>query len=454
MNTPSSGQGTAVCAGATSKEPQKVVITLIHGTKFFYRWPWLVKTAGWLRWLCLCAPRFCKRLFRREAQEKANEPEWYREDSAFAKRLADAMENQCEITSFSWNGFNTEWDRLCAAGADADFRDSKKAQLGQDTLRAKIAKNAGDYPGCKQILIAHSHAGNLGLAALRDEETMKAVSGLVCLSTPFINVRRRFDSAALLLFFQLAVFIMLTAGLLGLIAWTQGFPKPWGSVASYCIIFFAMGSAGLFLGLSEGRRKIMSEWTSTERSPRAEVPIFLILADGDEALLALKITEILNSCVRGLWRLASDVPRRIFKLQRLFGDKWMISGPVFLILWAVGFWGMAYETRGALSTVLVLNLLWKSFVGIVGLFFFWCVVLALPAFLALLAGFAALAVFRWLSFGWVGSIDIEMTAEACPIGASAAYRLEDINGMRHCSYNHPDSTKHIAQFIRKVLGKD
>ena len=44
--------------------------------------------------------------------------------------------------------------------------------------------------------------------------------------------------------------------------------------------------------------------------------MLVLLADGDEALLALKIAEGVNAAIRGLWRLASFVPLRVFPVQR------------------------------------------------------------------------------------------------------------------------------------------
>src|SRR5678815_1053612 len=95
------------------------------------------------------------------------------------------------------------------------------------TLRAHLSK----HPDAAHVLIAHSHGGNVCLAALNDKHTRQAVSALVCLSTPFINVRARADSPTLTGYAHAALGISLIGAFLASIALIDKWvPGPWGEV--------------------------------------------------------------------------------------------------------------------------------------------------------------------------------------------------------------------------------
>ena len=151
------------------------------------------------------------------------------------------------MTTFAWSGANTEWRRLCDAGAERDFTDAPAGPPNPRTLRAHIARTRDDFPHAKHVLVAHSHGGNVCLAALRDRDTRAAVHGLACLSTPFVNVRARADSVVLMGFLQGAGLAVLGAALFGSIYWVSRLiPEPWNGiawVAGFMVAVFAWAFA-------------------------------------------------------------------------------------------------------------------------------------------------------------------------------------------------------------------
>jgi hypothetical protein len=162
-----------------SPRQRPVVVTLVHGTVLFARWPRVLRLVNAVTQLW---------------PGGSGEPAWHTKDSTFSKRLLASLGPHARTEPFCWSGGNTVWDRIYAAGADGDFG---KLAANMVSLRKHIATIAAEPSGPAQVLVAHSHGGNVCLYALRDESTERAVDGLVCLSTPFVHARERVDSGLL-----------------------------------------------------------------------------------------------------------------------------------------------------------------------------------------------------------------------------------------------------------------
>lgn len=103
---------------------------------------------------------------------------WPAENSRFRRELAAALGGlDVEMHAFAWSGwFGTRLNnghryRLAAGRQLAEL-------LSQPSARC-------------QIVVAHSHGGNVARYALRDDEARAKVAGLVCMGTPFLRVERR-----------------------------------------------------------------------------------------------------------------------------------------------------------------------------------------------------------------------------------------------------------------------
>ncbi|HKE83300.1 MAG TPA: hypothetical protein VKB50_06085 [Vicinamibacterales bacterium] len=366
------------------------------------------------------------------------------------------------MTQFKWSGANREWDRLCAAGADADFLDHPSDQATASGQSPTLRKHIAQYPGAAHVLIAHSHGGNLCLAALNDPQTRRAVRALVCLSTPFINIRGRTDSPALMGFSHAARLLCFLVALLGSIAlFDKWLPEAWREatwVAGFLLCIFSYASYSVF---TEKRRKALRQWASAKRRGFAEPSVLALISDGDEALLVLKIAEGLNAALRGLWRLAVGIPLRIFAAQRRFGNNLRLSLPVFAAVVLLALAAFLAEDvtsplrTGYWSVLIVLKFLVAALFASAGVIFLWCFVLALPGLVMVIFGFVGLSFVRWLAFGWAGYLGVEMTAETCPVGTAQITRLGPslrARGLRHGhSYNDRRAPVHIARFIRQTM---
>ena len=236
------------------------------------------------------------------------EPAWHRKGSPFWEHLSASLGPHAHLTSFCWSGGNTVWDRIFAAGAEGDF--GKAAARSTVSLREHVAKIAADPSGPTQVLVAHSHGGNVCLYALRDGSTARAVDGLVCLSTPFVHARERVDSGLLDDALKVMLWIVYLTAFFGAIQWVSSrVPEPWDSVVLVSSFTVAIMAGALWWVLREARQQSLRLWAASVTQPQGYRPATMVLlSDGDEALLALKIAEGLNVIARGLWRVTFSLP--------------------------------------------------------------------------------------------------------------------------------------------------
>jgi hypothetical protein len=150
-----------------SEVQHQLLITLVHGTWGRGFSPRLVRFKQWLRELTL---------------RKRSAPFWFEEGSPFLARLSAGLG---DIPHKIWP--------LLWSGANSIFVRDKTAHALADHLSAEHA----EHPQATQLVIAHSHGGNIALRALhhlghRDASQVdKADSAnplVATLATPFIEV--------------------------------------------------------------------------------------------------------------------------------------------------------------------------------------------------------------------------------------------------------------------------
>ena len=100
---------------------------------------------------------------------------WTQDDSRLSTALRGGLDGTVEIERCEWSGWNT-------AGARAD---------GAKNLVRHLRAQGGKAVQERRFVVAHSHAGNIALYALRDAAAAALVDGVVCMSTPFFVARRR-----------------------------------------------------------------------------------------------------------------------------------------------------------------------------------------------------------------------------------------------------------------------
>jgi hypothetical protein len=152
-----------------SETQHQLLITLVHGT--------------WPRGLFPKIVRFKQRL-RKLIRRLDTPPFWFEEGSPFLARLSTELSDiPHKITPLLWSGANSIFVR------------DKTAQALAEHLSVEHA----EHPEATQVVIAHSHGGNIALRALhhlhqrgasQECEADSATPLVVTLATPFIEVHQ------------------------------------------------------------------------------------------------------------------------------------------------------------------------------------------------------------------------------------------------------------------------
>jgi hypothetical protein len=242
------------------------------------------------------------------------------------------------LKPFSWSGRNTIRARAQAASDFAAFVRSLHAE----------------YPDTPKDVIAHSHAGNIALYALRDPDVRGKLQSVVFLSTPFLHVRERMPTgSAILEDFFLGLSFPIGMALLWLMwlanTWAE-MPHNWlASIPVFLAgVFAAVGwlvligtgtlvLSGLQTLLAKGKRLVSDLALPT----RIGIPALIVRTPGDEASAVLAAAHFANSLLtRAITALLTPTPRP---------PRWYRWGVAWGYVWAYIRWFL----RTALSQVAV-----------------------------------------------------------------------------------------------------
>jgi len=123
---------------------------------------------------------------------------WTQEGSYLRAALTKSFGESVIFRPYSWSGGNSFGARSSAA----------------EGLRTFLKEGLKDYPESRQLVVAHSHGGNIVLYALRDKELAQSIDSVVFLSTPFIIAQpRQFGPNSKLVTELAVVMVSLLAGL-------------------------------------------------------------------------------------------------------------------------------------------------------------------------------------------------------------------------------------------------
>jgi hypothetical protein len=147
----------------------QLLITVVHGTWPRGLFPKFVRFKKWVRGLM--------------RRERLDTPQfWFEEGSPFLARLSTELGDiPHTITPLLWTGKNSVYEREKAAHA----------------LAKHLSAEHAEYPQANQLVIAHSHGGNIALRALhhlrqrsasQECEADSANPLVVTLATPFVEV--------------------------------------------------------------------------------------------------------------------------------------------------------------------------------------------------------------------------------------------------------------------------
>ena len=253
---------------------------------------------------------------------------WTRSGSILWDYLKLHIADELVISRFEWTGRNSP---------------SARARAGQE-LRQHLTNAISQYPDAKQFIVTHSHGGNVALYALRDESVLAQITGLVCLSTPFLYAQERPfgpDEEEILIIF--AGFMALAGGLW--FSWSRDVPRGVSIVG--CVALYLLITIALFTW-----KRISDRVVNKFAFPVVPAQKLLVVRmSADEATGALVTSQFVTWILSQLWFYASNVSGRVRRAVYNFSDsawtrKWGSRGLKLLLISILIFAAMDVITDG------------------------------------------------------------------------------------------------------------
>jgi len=392
---------------------------------------------------------------------------WISHGSKFSERLSAKLENSLLLDRVRWSGKNSLTAR----------------EQATHKLRLELQQRIAQFPNSVHVIIAHSHGGNIALQAISKEDLHRSV-GLVCLSTPFLNVRRRkILSITEKLVGWGSLGLVTVAAYPVLTAWSRAhnFPhwletNPWVSWANLKaddVLPWPLVVPLLLFTLlfKRSRKKAEALWNTLKYEVPAETMLKILRTRGDEASAAFSIYHL------GSWLIATAISsvaavvttvqelRFVKKLPRrpwLWDSEWKTGGNlqkagifaancvmVSAILFCLAHVSITVR-QSALSLLI-------AYLAVLYLIPFLAGVTVGTVFFVILIPFA---LFGALSFGLdalIAALIYEITAEATPEGTWSVSLLPISNEgyirnrLMHCVlYDDHATIDEIADWIKQM----
>ncbi len=223
---------------------------------------------------------------------------WVERNSQLRSSLIMELKPQTiKFCIFKWSGKNRISARHEAAGE----------------FITHVGNSIEDNPNSRHIVIGHSHGGSVAYAALgRDPILAKKVSLLICLSTPFIHVRRRYSnenqfSWTLVSFIAIGWIAMLIAMLKNASIAEQeaiNFGVPFGLIQAAAALWLLVSLVGAPLLFSAFREKLKKFDLEVQgrvlMASKLNVKGIFIRATGDEASSFIAFPQLVSTVLSEL----------------------------------------------------------------------------------------------------------------------------------------------------------
>jgi hypothetical protein len=430
--------------------PPEYVITLVHGTQLF-RWlfePFInpsKKQSGLLK-------------------ELAEGPAWIQQDGKIARYLKKALGWRVRIEPFRWKGYNTVSARAVA---------TKQLRTHLEDLRNR-------YPDAHQVVIAHSHGGNVAFAAIDDVVEAGRLLGAATLATPFLTARTRrveglLDGGDAMAAALMSGFATLATGLAYGHGWSWW---PWALVVCATVMVLILGGSWMTNAMKKTAATI--EEVMKETKLRSE-QVTIIRTRGDEAAAVIAGARVAGAFVDLGWRRFSEPVLEklsdVLEWVDYFGLRSLYRKSLREVRIDSPRPYTYRHTYGQNETPSLSEQIWHSVIPLIGPILVtafqeqehpvlkWMILAiaglyGLPALLALLVTLisvipAIVFCLGLLPCGWsvpFAGPYLDMTAEPAPPGTWLVTQVEPdgATGLSHSkSYNDPKVHEHLAGWIRE-----
>jgi len=415
-------------------------ITLVHGTWPRNVWRDVFLTPFYGKWPSRSFPKSL----------------WFADGSEFRNRLAAALSKRglsARISPSLWSGANSVRER------------DKAAHKLVEHIRAKQS----DYPGSTQVVIAHSHGGNVALRALDQLGVTGDEIFIATIATPFVEILRTKLSSAETR--RIDVMVSATTSVLipqyAIDIKNTYFPALNQNVLPFDVLPFIVGLVSLvtfflfFRLRARNTRKVdeLVGLTSLSSSVRKH-PLLVLRAVDDEASLALAAAAIGNRLSRLLERLSY----KVWTLLRVLIVTTIVTVVVLIAIKAFGplekFRALDVMTR-FIQPVLRFDLVidWGPTLG-TGLILAFFAFLFSPGAFNSAYGRELLPIFQGCEINSQSAPDSidrqsEFLSEPTPTNWAMVVTLhqaeEARRGLRHGLYDDPQCAERIAGWLQSEL---
>jgi len=231
----------------------------------------------------------------------ARRARWMEPDSDLRKAVA-AVSGPARFERFVWSGSNSVRARQRAV-----------RRLIDQLRRAFV-----EWPDAQHFIIAHSHGGNIALQSMSDDDVSRRVSGVVCLSTPFLTITpRQIGPVGRTVLWWVPIVIVFYGGIGLLRNLAPGASEAWE------VLLLVVG---IFAGLATYRAMPNAvDWLMNALQYPVVDPskVLIIRTPADEASAALSATYLLSWFAGILWsgttRLLEETVRTVDR-----GGEWVL----------------------------------------------------------------------------------------------------------------------------------
>ena len=404
----------------------KTIVHLVHGT-----WPYgpIAHRVPWLR---------------------RHKVTWFHVDSPFCLALKSALPTDVTLRPFEWSGDNSYLARHDAAAALA--------------MRLYQCYDQEDPP--QQILVAHSHGGNVALLAAMHPRS-PPLAGIATLAAPFLHVERRTKDERqqrFLGYVQRAAMVLVGGSVLSaflarvnlLDADTSGAGLVAFAGANVMVLLLLLGLLWYMAGVAQ---QMVEKRAAVDKAPLWAfpriAPWLILRAPGDEAAAVLKGARLANRTLEFVWtRLRSLLDFMTPALRH----RW------FMLLLLLAFIGVSSAIQ-PIARVLFLDeswhAAWRHVVPVrwlpAGLPFEAGAAVAAAGFavLLILGALLFLAGALLAPFGWelvTMGLAFEVTAVATPPGDnySCVILTPGWSGLRHSLHESSEGRTRLAEWIARL----
>jgi hypothetical protein len=384
--------------------------------------------------------------------------DWVREHSPLRVTFETALKDLVFFRTFFWSGSNS----FAARGTAAE------------DLKSFLREGLELFPTATHSVISHSHGGNIVLKALEDDLIRSKISGVVCLSTPFLTVAARnfgspigFTSK----WFHLGLAVIAAIFIDWRIAPLRRFSDYALSTGNSHLLatgFLLMFIAETWIAWlvivipAELWRGRAEEFRTTQTiRPVSDLRLLVIRPPADEASGALTTTQFLAWLATGLWQaiaLLQTLLRSALRKWKTWSKRRKISSTLiaFGMFLLVLFTGNALPALSRSEWYVWLTIL--VLCALAGEIYVQMVIIILLAVATVIVGLLVLPLITILSIAVVpfSPLDaflmgpLQIAAEATPVGRCEILQLPSTGGaglMHSSTYENPVALEASAAWI-------